>query len=118
MRTLNIDPFWRTSVGFDRLFDLMDASLRYEPEDNFPPCNVLRTGDEVQIGATTFVADVPDAPVNGVPAAEAVVAAPGGTKLALRLELDADAAELTISFENGPTARIVRDGDGWRVEAP
>jgi len=46
MRTLNIDPFWRTSVGFDRLFDLMDASLRYEPEDNFPPCNVLRTGDD------------------------------------------------------------------------
>jgi molecular chaperone IbpA len=46
MRTLNFDPFWRTSVGFDRLFDLMDASLRYEPEDNYPPCNVLRTGDD------------------------------------------------------------------------
>ena len=46
MRTLNIDPFWRTSVGFDRLFDLMDSSLRYEPEDNYPPCNVMRTGDD------------------------------------------------------------------------
>src|SRR4051794_38814213 len=46
MRTLNIDPFWRTSVGFDRLFDMMDASLRYEPEDNYPPCNVVRTGDD------------------------------------------------------------------------
>ena len=46
MRTLNIDPFWRTSVGFDRLLDMMDASLRYEPEDNYPPCNVLRTGDD------------------------------------------------------------------------
>jgi molecular chaperone IbpA len=46
MRTFNIDPFWRTSVGFDRLFDLMDASLRYEPEDNYPPCNVMRTGDD------------------------------------------------------------------------
>jgi molecular chaperone IbpA len=46
MRTFNVDPFWRTSVGFDRLFDLMDASLRYEPEDNYPPCNVVRTGDD------------------------------------------------------------------------
>jgi molecular chaperone IbpA len=31
MRTLNVDPFWRTSIGFDRLFDLMDESLRFEP---------------------------------------------------------------------------------------
>jgi molecular chaperone IbpA len=57
MRTLNIDPFWRTSVGFDRLFDLMDASLRYEPEDNYPPCNVMRTGDDsyrVTVAAAGF----------------------------------------------------------------
>src|ERR1700736_6439150 len=44
MRNANLDPFWRTSVGFDRLFDLMDASLRFEPEDHYPPCNILRTG--------------------------------------------------------------------------
>jgi len=37
MRTLNLDPFWRTSVGFDRLFDLVDQSLRLETEDNYPP---------------------------------------------------------------------------------
>ena len=45
MRTLNLDPFWRTSVGFDRLFDLVDQSLRFEPEDNYPPCNIDRTGE-------------------------------------------------------------------------
>jgi molecular chaperone IbpA len=45
MRTLNVDPFWRTSIGFDRLFDLMDESLRFEPEDNYPPCNIVRTGE-------------------------------------------------------------------------
>lgn len=45
MRNMNLDPFWRTSIGFDRLFDLMDQSLRFEPEDNFPPCNILRTGE-------------------------------------------------------------------------
>ena len=46
MRNLNLDPFWRTSVGFDRLFELMDESLRFEPEDHFPPCNIVRTGED------------------------------------------------------------------------
>lgn len=45
MRTLNLDPFWRSSVGFDRLFDLVDQSLRFEPEDNYPPCNIVRTAE-------------------------------------------------------------------------
>ena len=45
MRTTNLDPFWRTSIGFDRLFDLMDESLRFEPEDHYPPCNIVRTGE-------------------------------------------------------------------------
>jgi molecular chaperone IbpA len=42
---LNLDPFWRSSVGFDRLLDLMDDSLRYQPENNYPPYNILRTGE-------------------------------------------------------------------------
>jgi molecular chaperone IbpA len=46
MRSLNLDPFWRTSIGFDRLFDLMDESLRFEPEDHYPPCNIVRTGED------------------------------------------------------------------------
>ena len=45
MRTMNLDPFWRTSIGFDRLFDLMDESLRFESEDHYPPCNIVRTGE-------------------------------------------------------------------------
>jgi molecular chaperone IbpA len=46
MRSLNLDPFWRTSIGFDRLLDLMDESLRFEPEDHYPPCNIVRTGED------------------------------------------------------------------------
>ena len=45
MRTMNLDHFWRTSIGFDRLFDMVDESLRYQPEDNYPPCNITRTGE-------------------------------------------------------------------------
>ena len=46
MRTMNLDPFWRTSIGFDRVIDLMDESLRFEPEDHYPPCNIVRTGED------------------------------------------------------------------------
>src|SRR3979411_3368693 len=46
MRNPNLDPFWRTSIGFDRIFDLMDQSLRFETEDNYPPCNIVRTGED------------------------------------------------------------------------
>ncbi|MBS0536602.1 MAG: Hsp20 family protein [Proteobacteria bacterium] len=45
MRDLNLDPFFRTSIGFDRLFDLVNQSLRVETDDHYPPCNILRTGD-------------------------------------------------------------------------
>jgi molecular chaperone IbpA len=46
MRNLNLDPFWRTTIGFDRLFDMMDESLRFEPEDHYPSCNIVRTGED------------------------------------------------------------------------
>ena len=42
---LNLDPFWRSSIGFDRILDLMDDSLRYQPENNYPPYNIVRTGE-------------------------------------------------------------------------
>ena len=45
MRNVNLDPFWRTSIGFDRLFDLMDQNLRVEPEDHYPPFDIVRTGE-------------------------------------------------------------------------
>ena len=60
MRNLNLDPFWRTSVGFDRLFDLMDESLRYEPEDNYPPCNIVRTGEEAYLISLAVAGFKPD----------------------------------------------------------
>lgn len=46
MTSWNTDPFWRTSVGFDRLFDLLDSSLRFESPENFPPCNISRLSED------------------------------------------------------------------------
>jgi molecular chaperone IbpA len=67
MRNLNLDPFWRTSIGFDRLFDLMDESLRFEPEDHYPPCNIVRTGEDtfrISLAVAGFKPDQIDVNVN------------------------------------------------------
>jgi len=44
MRNIDFDPFWRTSIGFDRLFAMLDNTL--EPEDRYPPYNIIRTGED------------------------------------------------------------------------
>ena len=34
MRNLDLDSLWRSTVGFDRLFDLIDESARWTGEEN------------------------------------------------------------------------------------
>lgn len=46
MRTFDPTPLWRSTVGFDRLFDLIGDSARRADEDNYPPYNIERTGDD------------------------------------------------------------------------
>ena len=46
MRTFDPTPLWRSTVGFDRLFDLIDSSLSMAGDDNYPPYNVERNGND------------------------------------------------------------------------
>ena len=46
MRTFDFSPLWRSTIGFDHLAELLDASLRQPTEDNYPPYNVERSGDD------------------------------------------------------------------------
>jgi molecular chaperone IbpA len=48
MRTTTFDfaPLWRSTIGFDRLFDLADAAQRLTDDDNYPPYNIERLGDD------------------------------------------------------------------------
>lgn len=46
MRTFDPTPFWRSTVGFDRLFDMLDQSTRLAGEDGYPPYNIERTGED------------------------------------------------------------------------
>jgi molecular chaperone IbpA len=39
-------PLWRSTVGFDRLFNLIDETSRWAGEDNYPPYNIERTGED------------------------------------------------------------------------
>jgi Protein kinase domain/FHA domain len=105
----------------------------------------LNPGDELRIGSTLFEvvgeASAEEPQVAGdesreeprvpetasevgpepVAAADLVVEASSSEplkKVAVRLELDLEAGELTVTIEHGATARIVRGPDGWRVEIP
>jgi molecular chaperone IbpA len=46
MRDFDLTPIWRSTVGFDRLVNLIDESLRLAGEDNYPPYNIARTGED------------------------------------------------------------------------
>jgi molecular chaperone IbpA len=45
MRTYDFAPLWRSTIGFDRLFDLLDETQR-TAEDNYPPYNIERLGED------------------------------------------------------------------------
>lgn len=45
MRTYDFAPLWRSTIGFDRLLDLLDETQR-AGEDNYPPCNIERLGED------------------------------------------------------------------------
>ena len=45
MRTYDFAPLWRLSIGFDRLFDLLDETQR-ATEDHYPPYNIERLGED------------------------------------------------------------------------
>ncbi|KUO55984.1 MAG: heat-shock protein [Sphingomonadales bacterium BRH_c42] len=44
MSRLDFTPYRRTTVGFDRLFDLLESQVRGNTGDNYPPFNIERSG--------------------------------------------------------------------------
>ena len=45
MRTFDFAPLWRSTIGFDRFFDLINENQHLEV-DNYPPYDVLRSGED------------------------------------------------------------------------
>jgi molecular chaperone IbpA len=45
MRTYDFSPLWRSTIGFDRPFDLAESAQRAS-EDHYPPYNIERLADD------------------------------------------------------------------------
>jgi molecular chaperone IbpA len=43
MRSIDFTPFYRSTVGFDRLFDMLEAA---QTRSDWPPYNIERSGDD------------------------------------------------------------------------
>jgi len=61
MRTnFDFTPYRRSTVGFDRLFDLLETSARTAAVDNYPPFDIERSGEDayrITIAVAGFKAD-------------------------------------------------------------
>jgi molecular chaperone IbpA len=62
MRTFDLAPLYRSTVGFDRLFSLFDQA-GHDGAPGYPPYNIERTGDN-EYRITVAVAGFSEADVN------------------------------------------------------
>ena len=46
MRAFDLTPYRRSTVGFDRLFDLIENNARLSQGDNYPPFNIERLSED------------------------------------------------------------------------
>ena len=45
MRHTDLTPFYRSAIGFDRLFQMLDQASGFDTEGGYPPYNIEKTGD-------------------------------------------------------------------------
>ena len=46
MSRLDFTPYRRSTVGFDRLFDMLESQARASSGDNYPPFNIARQSED------------------------------------------------------------------------
>jgi molecular chaperone IbpA len=55
--TLDLNPFYRNSIGVDRLFDRLMGQIDSGTPQNYPPYNIVKTGEntyEIQVAVAGF----------------------------------------------------------------
>jgi molecular chaperone IbpA len=56
MRAFDFAPLYRSTVGFDRMFSMLDQLDGVEGLSNYPPYNIERTGENAyRISVASFV---------------------------------------------------------------
>lgn len=63
MRSFDFSPLFRSTVGFDRLFDMLDSVAQYDTNQSYPPYNIERT-DETHYRVTLAVAGFSEKDLN------------------------------------------------------
>ena len=43
---LDLSPFYRSSIGFDRIFNLLENASLPQPADNWPPYDIAKVGED------------------------------------------------------------------------
>ncbi len=46
MRQFDLSPLYRSTIGFDRLFDMFDQAAGYDAAPSYPPYDIERTGED------------------------------------------------------------------------
>jgi len=46
LTTLDLQPFYKNSVGIDRLFDTMMSRIEHSSSTNYPPYNIIKIDDD------------------------------------------------------------------------
>jgi molecular chaperone IbpA len=57
LTSLDLSPFYRNSIGVDRVFDRLISQIDTSTTTNYPPYNILKTGEntfEVQVAVAGF----------------------------------------------------------------
>lgn len=60
MRQIDFTPYRRSTIGFDRLFDLLESGSRNAPAENYPPFNLERVAEDryrITLAVAGFRAD-------------------------------------------------------------
>ncbi len=61
MRTIDLTPLYRSTVGFDRLAAMLDAAMSHDlGSQSYPPYNIEKTGEDayrITIAAAGFAED-------------------------------------------------------------
>lgn len=63
MRAFDFSPLFRSTIGFDRLFDLLDSAGQLDTSQAYPPYNIERT-DETHYRITLAVAGFAEKDLN------------------------------------------------------
>lgn len=63
MRQFDLSPLYRSTVGFDRLFSMLDQASAPDASNTYPPYNIERTGEDAY-RITVAVAGFGEADIN------------------------------------------------------